>query len=186
MLDIGWTELLLIGIVTLIVVGPKDLPGMFRTLGRFTGKLRGMAREFQRAMNEAADEAGVKDMASDLKNVTSARNLGLDKLSDAATKFEEWQPGKSRTAPKGPETQRLSEERAATAKKIHDHAAKVGAEKRAAEAAAKAESAAAPAAEPKPAAKPKPAVKAKPKAAAKPKGAAKSRAKPAKAKDTSA
>ncbi|MDE0112845.1 MAG: Sec-independent protein translocase protein TatB, partial [Albidovulum sp.] len=52
MFDIGWSELLIIGIVALIVVGPKDLPGMFRALGRFTGKMRGMAREFQRAMNQ--------------------------------------------------------------------------------------------------------------------------------------
>ena len=49
MFDIGWTELMVVGIVALIVVGPKDLPGMFRTLGRFTGKAKGMARDFQSA-----------------------------------------------------------------------------------------------------------------------------------------
>ena len=43
MFDIGWTELLLIGIVALIVVGPKDLPVMFHTLGRFTAKARGIS-----------------------------------------------------------------------------------------------------------------------------------------------
>ena len=42
MFDIGWSELLLIGIVALIVVGPKELPGLFRTVGRFMGKARGM------------------------------------------------------------------------------------------------------------------------------------------------
>ena len=55
MFDVGWSELLVIGIVALIVVGPRDLPGMFRALGRFTAKARGMAREFQRAMEAAAD-----------------------------------------------------------------------------------------------------------------------------------
>jgi sec-independent protein translocase protein TatB len=99
MFDIGWTELLLIGIVALIVVGPKDLPMMFRQLGRFTGKMRGMAREFQRAMDQAADETGVKDVARDLRETASARNLGLDTLKDAATKFESWDPRRNATRP---------------------------------------------------------------------------------------
>ncbi|NIQ97951.1 MAG: twin-arginine translocase subunit TatB, partial [Desulfuromonadales bacterium] len=77
-MDFGWSELLVIGIVALIVVGPKDLPGMFRQLGKFTAKLRRMARDFQRAMEDAADEAGVKETASSLKKMTSAKNMGLD------------------------------------------------------------------------------------------------------------
>jgi sec-independent protein translocase protein TatB len=94
MFDIGWTELVVIGVVALIVIGPKDLPGLFRTLGRFTAKARSMAREFQRAMESAADETGVKDVAKDLKDVTSARSLGLDAVKDAARKFEAWDPMK--------------------------------------------------------------------------------------------
>lgn len=92
MLNIGWTELMIIGIVALIVIGPKDLPEMFRTLGRFTAKARGMAREFQRAMESAADEAGVKDVAKDLKSMTSAKSMGLDAVKGAASKFENWDP----------------------------------------------------------------------------------------------
>lgn len=92
MFDIGWTELLLIGIVALIVIGPKDLPEMFRTLGRFTAKARGMAREFSRAMEAAADEAGVKDVAKDIRDAANMPRTGMDAVKDAARKFETWDP----------------------------------------------------------------------------------------------
>lgn len=105
MFDIGMTELLVIGIVALIVVGPKDLPRMFRTLGRFTGKMRGMARDFQQAMNDAADEAGVKDIGKDLKGdlkgMANPKRYGLDKLNEAADTFEKWEPGKSAKGARG-------------------------------------------------------------------------------------
>ncbi len=95
MLDIGWTELVIIGVVALIVIGPRDLPDMFRTLGRFTAKARSMSREFSRAMEAAAKDTGVSDVAKDLKSATSARNLGLDAVKDAASKFEKWDPLKT-------------------------------------------------------------------------------------------
>jgi sec-independent protein translocase protein TatB len=94
MFDIGWTELVLIGVVALIVIGPKDLPVMFQTLGRFTGRLRGMAREFQTAMDQAAKESGVKDAAKDLKSLGSPKTLGIDSMRDAADRFEKWDPMK--------------------------------------------------------------------------------------------
>ena len=72
MLDIGWSELLLIGLVALIVVGPKDLPIMFRTLGRFTARARSMAREFQRAMDEAAKSSGIHEAMKDVKDESCA------------------------------------------------------------------------------------------------------------------
>lgn len=95
MLDIGWSELILIGTIALIVVGPKDLPDMFRQMGRFTSKARSMAREFSNAMEDAAKESGVQDVAGDLKKMTSPRAMGLDAVKTAATKFENWDPMRS-------------------------------------------------------------------------------------------
>jgi sec-independent protein translocase protein TatB len=74
MFDIGWSELMIIGVVALIVVGPKDLPMMFRKLGNFVGKARGMARDFQSAMNQAADESGVKDLADSVKKAADIKS----------------------------------------------------------------------------------------------------------------
>ncbi|MBR9864197.1 MAG: twin-arginine translocase subunit TatB [Rhodobacteraceae bacterium] len=88
MFDIGMAEMIVIGVVALIVVGPKDLPQMFRKVGQFVGKARGMARDFQRAMEQAADGTGVNEIASDLKSVTSMKNLGLD---DATKSFQDYQ-----------------------------------------------------------------------------------------------
>lgn len=62
MFDIGWSELLILGALALIVVGPKDLPRFLRTAGQAVGKMRGMAREFQKTMNDAARDADLADM----------------------------------------------------------------------------------------------------------------------------
>ena len=99
MFDIGWTELMVIGIVALIVVGPKDLPKMFRTLGQMTAKARGMAREFQRAMDDAADSTGVKDMARDLRKATDPQGMGLDEFN----KMRKWDPLKDDDASTKPD-----------------------------------------------------------------------------------
>lgn len=55
MLDIGWTEILIIMVVALVVIGPRDLPKVVRTIGQWMGKARGYARDFQRTIEEAAD-----------------------------------------------------------------------------------------------------------------------------------
>ncbi|MGJ8589711.1 MAG: Sec-independent protein translocase protein TatB [Yoonia sp.] len=83
MFGLGWSELLVVGIVALIVIGPKDLPGLFRTMGQFTGKARMMAREFSRAMEQAADDAGVKDISKTLNAAANPKKFGVDKLKEA-------------------------------------------------------------------------------------------------------
>ena len=87
MLDVGWSELLVIGVVALIVVGPKDLPILFRRLGEFTGRMRSMAREFTSAMNQAADDAGMRELQRSLHDIANPRDLGLDAMRGAARDF---------------------------------------------------------------------------------------------------
>lgn len=103
-MDFSWSELLIVGIVALIVIGPKDLPGMFRELGRFTAKIRSMGREFSRAMEQAAKESGVKDVADDLKKVASPKTMGLEAVKSAADRFEKWDPMKNAAVPTKPLT----------------------------------------------------------------------------------
>jgi sec-independent protein translocase protein TatB len=85
MFDISWTEFLLIGVVALIVIGPKELPGVMRTLGQYTRKARSMAAEFQNQFQEAMREAEmadlkkqVDDMASDIKNYDPLKDVRSD------------------------------------------------------------------------------------------------------------
>ncbi|MDX0703085.1 twin-arginine translocase subunit TatB [Sinorhizobium medicae] len=72
MLDIGWTELVVIAIVLIIVVGPKDLPPMLRAFGRMTSKMRGMASDFRRQFDEALREADLDEVR---KTISDAQSL---------------------------------------------------------------------------------------------------------------
>ncbi len=138
MFDLGWTELMLIGIVALIVVGPKDLPNLFRSVGQFVGKAKGMAREFSSAMNDAADDSGMREMSTSinksLKAATNPVGTAMDGVKSAAKSLTDLDPES--------ETGKLSAERAANAKKIQAAGARAAAERKqreAAEAMAKAE-----------------------------------------------
>jgi len=72
MFEVGWTEMLVIAIVMIVVVGPKDLPNMLRTFGRTVAKLRAMAGDFQKQFNEALKEAELDDVK---KSVDALRGL---------------------------------------------------------------------------------------------------------------
>lgn len=141
MFDLGGTELLLLGIVALIVVGPKDLPGMFRAVGRFTGKARGMAREFSSAMNAAADEAGVKDIQNTIKAASNPKAYGLDKLREASGMASAPLPPAGTplaTRPPikpGGATEALAADRAEAKRKITEATARTATERKAREAA---------------------------------------------------
>ncbi|MFZ5961372.1 Sec-independent protein translocase protein TatB [Thalassococcus sp. BH17M4-6] len=123
MFDLGWTELLVIGVVALIVVGPKDLPVLFRNVGRFVGKAKGMAREFSRAMNDAADDSGMRDVAKTFKSATNPMSSAMDGVKSAAKSMTDL-----KIDPES-ETGKLSAKRAADRKKIEAASARKAAER---------------------------------------------------------
>ena len=71
MLEVGWTELLVVGALALIVVGPRDLPHLLRMVGKWVGQIKRMAREFQRSVEDAARD-------TDLANMKELRDLRKD------------------------------------------------------------------------------------------------------------
>ena len=75
MFDIGWSEMLLLGIIGLLVVGPRELPSMLRTLGQYIGRVRHMAQLFRHNINELADEIDVQDGQNKLTNFIDEPNL---------------------------------------------------------------------------------------------------------------
>jgi sec-independent protein translocase protein TatB len=93
MFDIGWGELLLIGIVALIAIGPKELPTVLRTLGQWMAKLRRMASEFQNQFHEAMREAEMADLKKQVDDLTSTAHsyANFDPVSEVRREFESTQ-----------------------------------------------------------------------------------------------
>lgn len=78
MLDIGWTELLVIAVILIVVVGPKDLPPMIRAFGKMTARLRKTAGEFRAQFDEALREAELDELrqtVNDVRNLNPANAL---------------------------------------------------------------------------------------------------------------
>jgi sec-independent protein translocase protein TatB len=93
MFELDWGKLLLIGIVALIVIGPKELPAVLRTLGQWTAKLRRMATEFQNQFHEAMREAELADLKKQVDEMTSQAKgyTNFDPVSDVRRELESTQ-----------------------------------------------------------------------------------------------
>lgn len=123
MFDIGWSELVLIGVVALVAIGPKELPGVLRMVGQWMGKARKMAAEFQGQFQEAMREAEMADlkksfdevkeaasgftggglMTSLQKDVSDALRVdALDKPAETSTATTVVEPPASPTTPEAP------------------------------------------------------------------------------------
>ncbi|MDE0783513.1 MAG: twin-arginine translocase subunit TatB, partial [Planktomarina sp.] len=101
-----------VGIVALIVIGPKELPVVFRKVGQFVGKAKGMARDFSSAMHDAAKESGMEDAMESMNSITDTVHM----VGDPTPKWKDFVPG--------PETTKLVKKRANQKKKMHEAAAK--------------------------------------------------------------
>ena len=90
MFDIGWGELVVIGIVALIAIGPKELPTVLRTIGQYMGKVRRMASEFQGQFQEAMREAEMADLKKQADELTSSvSDIGnFDPLASAQKEID--------------------------------------------------------------------------------------------------
>jgi sec-independent protein translocase protein TatB len=89
MFDLGWSELVVIGVVALIAIGPKELPGVLRALGHWMGKIRRMAGEFQDQFREAMREAEVADLKRQFDEASAKATAGFtNPLESAQTEVE--------------------------------------------------------------------------------------------------
>lgn len=113
MFGLGWAEIMLVAIVALIVIGPKELPVVFRKVGQFVGKAKAMAREFTSAMNDAADDSGLKEAADSLNSIKE----GVSDISKPSKK--NWDDFVA-----GSETEKLAKKRTVKSKKLRDNMSK--------------------------------------------------------------
>lgn len=95
MFDIGWSELLVIGVVALIAIGPKELPTVLRTVGQWMGKIRRMAAEFQGQFHDAMRELEMADLKKQVDEAASGLDTKFDPLdfSDSS-----WKPNSDKPA----------------------------------------------------------------------------------------
>jgi len=98
MLDIAWSELLLVAIVAILVVGPKELPVLLRSFGRMLGKLRRTADDFRRQFDDAVREAGGDDLQREMRSLKQN-----NPLSQVRNSIEE--AGRDMTKPAGSQSQ---------------------------------------------------------------------------------
>jgi sec-independent protein translocase protein TatB len=89
--DIGWQELLVIAVVTIVVIGPKDLPRVLRAVTLGIRKVRGMARDFQDSIDELAREAELQELRKEIEQAAAGTDIEkeLNSIADPAREMEE-------------------------------------------------------------------------------------------------
>jgi sec-independent protein translocase protein TatB len=99
MFDLGWSELLLVAVVALVVIGPKDLPVAMRAVGRWVGKARAMSRHVRAGFDEMVRQAELEEMERQWKKTNEAIMAATPMVPDP---FPESLPGATPASPAAP------------------------------------------------------------------------------------
>ena len=93
MFDIGWMELMIVGMVMLLVVGPKELPGLLRTIGKYAGMVKRQANEFRAQFDEAIKESEFQELKKDMESLGEETEAEMrdasNSLNDDLAEFDE-------------------------------------------------------------------------------------------------
>ena len=84
--QIGWTELLLLAVVAILVIGPKDLPYFLKSIGKHYNKMRSIARDFQRSINDVTKETGIEDIKKDVTSLATDTTADIFKPAKSEEK----------------------------------------------------------------------------------------------------
>ena len=74
MLSFGWSEIALVVVIVIIVVGPKEIPNLLKQLGYFSKSLKKISREFKNSLNEMAEEGDLKDVKKSISEIKNIKN----------------------------------------------------------------------------------------------------------------
>ncbi len=89
MLDIGWTEILVITVVALFIVGPKDIPKALRTVGIWIGKLKSLSREFQNTVEDAVKDSELDEVKKQIESAKNDFKKGMTETIDSEGELTE-------------------------------------------------------------------------------------------------
>ena len=89
MLDIGWTEILVITVIALFIVGPKDIPKALKTVGIWVGKLKSLSREFQNTVEDAVRDSELDEVKKQIESAKTDFTKGMTETIDSEGELTE-------------------------------------------------------------------------------------------------
>ena len=109
MFDLSWSHILLLVVVALVVVGPKDLPKLMRTVGRWLGKARSMADQFRKSFDEMTREAELQELRTEIESLRTSRPLsGVEQDLNRSILPDEFAPKPMSSTPPSPEVEKTA------------------------------------------------------------------------------